>query len=132
MQQLIQEAMEIRPPPEVLRIFGEKVIGDDGERFVARACGRQLSEDLWEGWFEFVAGNRSPVLCSQCATRQPDRAHLRSWAGGLRTVEAEKALQGASAPQPPVVHVPEDEPAYDGPLTSRNIYTRNEPGNERL
>lgn len=80
---------------EVLLDYEKPVIGDDGRRYAARACGREGDGGLWEGWIEFLPEDGSPVLRSERETTQPNRIDTEYWATGLRPVYLEGALHRA-------------------------------------
>src|SRR5262245_27850615 len=71
---------------EVLASFSMPVTDEFGS-YYPRAVGRLASDDMWEGWIEFVAADGwSDVLVTAVESRQPERQHLVYWAPGLRYV----------------------------------------------
>ena len=82
---------------EVLVQYQEVVVGPDGTRYSARACGAALDNVLWEGWVEFVPIAGGPTLRSPRETTQPNLVDTRYWATGLTPVYLEGALMRALA-----------------------------------
>jgi hypothetical protein len=80
---------------EVLVQFSEPVIGRDGTRYVARACGSEMPDGLWQGWIEFLDADGGRALRSGRETTQPNRADTVYWATGLTAVYLEGALERA-------------------------------------
>ncbi|HEX6976515.1 MAG TPA: hypothetical protein VF147_19040 [Vicinamibacterales bacterium] len=100
---------------EVLVEYSEVVIGPDGRRYAARACGSEHGAHLWQGWLEFVPlGEGEPVRTGR-ETTQPNRQDTVYWATGLTPVYLEGALARTLTPPPrmPANHDP--EPIFDGP-----------------
>ena len=101
---------------EVLLEFSDLVRGDDGRRYLARACGGPMPNQQWQGWIEFIpVGENGIVLRSGRETTQPNRQDTEYWATGLRPLYLQGALRRALTPLPPRVQPPELKPAYDGP-----------------
>jgi hypothetical protein len=100
---------------EVFVTFNDRFPGADGTIYLARACGREMSDGRWEGWVEFESADGSAVVRSGRETTQPNRTDAAYWATGLTPVYLEgaldRALQPARAPVPRVEAVP----AFDGP-----------------
>jgi hypothetical protein len=101
---------------EVLAEYPTPIEGANGILYIARVCGAEADNGLWQGWIEFVPldGERS-VLRSPRETTQPNRVDTEYWATGLTPVYLEGALRRALNPlqiRPPA---PKPEPAYDGP-----------------
>lgn len=102
---------------EVLIRFEDTVEGEDGATYLARVCGRQSEDGLWEGWVEFDPVGGGGALRSPRETKQPKRTDLVYWATGLTraylTGALERALYAArpEVPRPSVPTVTE----YDGP-----------------
>lgn len=119
---------------KVLSSFRQPLETVAGTRYHVRACGRQRSDGLWEGWIEFDPDGRSAALRTRRETTQPTLAALEYWASGLTTVYLEGALARAvdaqtGAEAPAAV----DTPAYDAPAPDRaavldpfSIYARSE------
>jgi hypothetical protein len=102
---------------EVLRVFDEPLLGPDGRRYVARVCGAERQDGMWEGWLEFDC--EGAVARTARETTQSRRAALAYWASGLTTVYADGALARALEP-PRLVAVPDvPEPTFDGPAAKR-------------
>ena len=100
---------------EVLAEYPDVVIGGDGKRYAARACGAPFASGQWQGWLEFVNVDSSAAIRSGRETTQPNRVDTVYWASGLTPVYLEGALARAlhpvarSRPRPPAT------PAFDGP-----------------
>ena len=77
---------------EVLIEFDALVVGDDGEKYDARACGGPMPDGLWEGWIEFIPLDGGTPLRSPRETTQPDRSDAVYWASGLTPVYLAGAL----------------------------------------
>jgi hypothetical protein len=101
---------------EVFLEFPDLVLGDDGRRYLARACGASMPNGQWQGWIEFIPlRGDGIVLRSRRETTQPNRQDTEYWATGLTPVYLKGALHRALTPLPPRVLPPEFKPAYDGP-----------------
>lgn len=79
--------------PIVLRTFDEPLSEPAGTAYVAKICGRQRADRLWEGWVEFVPEGGSPVLRSRRETTQPSARLLEGWAERLSRTYLEGALE---------------------------------------
>lgn len=101
---------------EVFINYEKPVLGVDGGRYTARACGRETENGLWEGWIEFVPEDGSAVLRSERETTQPNRADTEYWATGITPIYLEGALRRTLEPREPVFEAPPGRPAYDGPV----------------
>lgn len=77
---------------EVLVEFAEPIIGEDGTRYTARACGAETRDGQWQGWVEFLPPSGDP-LCSARETTQPNRQDTIYWATGLTPVFLEGSLK---------------------------------------
>jgi hypothetical protein len=77
---------------EVLMEFAELVLGKDGTRYRAQACGGVITDGLWEGWIEFIPLTGGVPLRSPRETTQPNRVDTIYWATGLTPVYLEGAL----------------------------------------
>lgn len=100
---------------EVLVQFSDPVEGPNGVLYVARACGGEMRDGLWQGWIEFLpAGNGTPIRTGR-ETTQPNRQDALYWATGLTGVYLEGALHRALNPpvRPPEPDIP--PPVFDGP-----------------
>ena len=100
---------------EVLVQFTEPVIDDDGTAYVARACGSEMPDGLWQGWIEFLPVGNGEAVRSGRETTQPKREDLAYWATGLTAVYLEGALDRALRPavRAPEPHIP--PPVFDTP-----------------
>jgi hypothetical protein len=110
---------------EVLLQFDAALADRSGRTYVARVCGREAEDGLWDGWIEFVPGDGGAALRTPRETRQPDRADLEYWAGGLTVTYLEGALDRALDPRAPDLRPREvpAEPAYDRPAPSSRAET---------
>lgn len=106
---------------EVLVRFEAALAGPGGRAYVARVCGREAGDGLWDGWIEFDPGDGGSVLRTPRETRQPDRADLEYWATGLTVAYLEGALDRALRAQAPEVRPGEAavRPTGDHPAPSR-------------
>lgn len=90
--------------------------GGNDISYVARACGAEADDGLWQGWIEFVPfDGEGIVLRSPRETTQPNRVDTEYWATGLTPVYLEGALRRALNPLQARRAGPKPEPAYDGP-----------------
>jgi hypothetical protein len=101
---------------EVLAEYPAPIRADNGVSYIARVCGTQADDGLWQGWIEFVPlDGDGPVLRTPRETTQPNRIDTEYWATGLTPVYLEGALWRALNPLPARTPAPKPEPAYDGP-----------------
>lgn len=100
---------------EVLVQFADPVVGSDGHVYIARACGSEMPDRLWQGWIEFEPIAGGIVLRSGRETTQPNREDAVYWATGLTTVYLEGALERALKPLIRAVASAPARPTYDGP-----------------
>jgi hypothetical protein len=89
----------------------------DERVYVARVCGHQRDDGMWEGWLEFVPDDGSAAVPSQRETTQPNLADLDYWATGLTPVYLEGALERALTPPAAVATLPVDASAPKAPVT---------------
>ena len=75
--------------------YKEPVVGPDGVRFRARACGLSRTHGHWQGWIEFNPLNGAPTFRSPYETVQPSSIDLEQWADGLTHRYLEDALSRA-------------------------------------
>jgi hypothetical protein len=83
---------------EVLVEFAKPVIGRDGSRYVARACGSESHDRMWQGWVEFLPMAGGDAIRTPRETTQPNRQDTEYWATGLTPIYLEGALERASNP----------------------------------
>lgn len=104
----------------VLVQFESPVSGENGHAYIARVCGRQAADNMWEGWIEFDPGSGGPVLRTPRETTQPNQTDLEYWASGLTEAYLEGALERALNPEPTGAppRTVGAKPAYDGPAPS--------------
>jgi hypothetical protein len=101
---------------EVLVEFSEPIESENGDRYIARACGGPTgSNGLWQGWIEFIPTSGGEVLRSGRETTQPNRQDTLYWATGLSNVYLEGALKRALHPLERAPAEPTPQPAFDGP-----------------
>jgi hypothetical protein len=100
---------------EVLAEYSDVVIGADGKRYAARACGAPVPSGQWQGWLEFVDMESGAAIRSARETTQPNRIDTAYWASGLTPVYLEGSLERALHPATrPRTRTP-SAPAFDGP-----------------
>ena len=103
---------------EVLVEFADAVRGDGGKSYIARACGSQMPDGMWQGWIEFLPIGSGDPIRSARETTQPNREDTVYWATGLTPVYLEGALQRALKP---LVRTPPRDiapPSFDSPAPS--------------
>lgn len=100
---------------EVLVEFSEPVLSEAGVPYLARACGRPMSDGMWEGWIEFVPVGLGEAVRSGRETTQPNRQDTLYWATGLTEVYLEGALERALKPLVLTPPRPAAEPLFEGP-----------------
>ena len=100
---------------EVLAQFAGPVIGNDGLKYAAQACGAQKSDGLWEGWIEFIPLEGGPALRSSRETTQPNRVDAEYWATGLTTIYLQGALARALNPRVRNTGITPPRPVFDAP-----------------
>src|SRR4051812_7545863 len=61
---------------------------------MARACGGEMPDGMWQGWVEFTPEDGEPVRSTR-ETTQPNRQDTEYWATGLTHVFLEGSLQRA-------------------------------------
>lgn len=100
---------------EVLVQFSDPIVTSDGAAYVARACGNQMPDGLWQGWIEFLPVGEGKAIRSGRETTQPNRDDAVYWATGLTNVYLEGALDRALNPlvRPVAPTIP--PPVFDGP-----------------
>jgi hypothetical protein len=107
------------PRPEVIVAevfveFEEPIVGEDGERYIARACGSEMRGGRWQGWVEFLPVSGDPVRSAR-ETTQPNRQDTIYWATGLTPVFLQGSLRRALHPLVrPIARVMEP-PRFGGP-----------------
>lgn len=100
---------------EVLVEFTEPVMSDDGQTYIARACGGKMPDGMWQGWLEFLPIGGGDPIRSGRETTQPNHTDVVYWATGLTPIYLEGALQRALKP---LVRLPAREtptPIFEGP-----------------
>ena len=101
---------------EVLVRYSDRITGSDGVTYTAQACGREMADGRWEGWFEFLSLDGASTLRSPRETTQPNRTDTEYWATGISGVYLEGALERCLDPLVVVPAPPDPSPAFDGPL----------------
>ena len=100
---------------EVLVQFTEPVVRSESEAYIARACGAEMPDGLWQGWIEFLPIDDGEAVRSGRETTQPNRADTLYWATGLTPVYLEGALGRALKPLTRAVADPVPPPVFDAP-----------------
>ena len=100
---------------ETLVTYQSPVVGPDGERYEARACGAPDDAGTWQGWIEFVPLDGGVPLRSPRETTQPNRVDTLYWATGLTAVYLEGALQRALEPRRATPVAPPERSMFDEP-----------------
>ena len=101
---------------EVLVRYSDRIIGSDGVTYSVQACGREMADGRWEGWFEFLSLDGATTLRSPRETTQPNRKDTEYWATGISPVYLEGALERCLDPLVTVPAVVDPAPEFDGPL----------------
>lgn len=115
---------------EMLVEFAAVIVGKNGRRYHAHACGAQMSDGKWQGWLEFVPLDGGQPIRSARETTQPNRSDAKYWATGLTPVYLEGALQRALTPRV-VRHVATGVPIFDEPTPSMYAVVSVSPGTTR-
>jgi hypothetical protein len=100
---------------EVLVEFTEPVVAKDGSTYVARACGSEMDNGMWQGWLEFLPIESGEAVRSSRETTQPNRQDTEYWATGLTAVYLEGALDRAMNPLTKAPARPAPEPVFNTP-----------------
>jgi hypothetical protein len=100
---------------EVFVEFAEPVVSKDGATYIARACGGETDNGMWQGWLEFVPIDSGEPLRSGRETTQPNRQDTEYWATGLTPIYLEGALDRALNPLTKVPARPAPEPVFNAP-----------------
>ena len=100
---------------EVLVQFSDAVTIRGGHTYVARACGSEMPDGLWQGWIEFVPLVGGEPLRTGRETTQPNRADVLYWATGLTPVYLEGALERALKPAHRPIEPAIPPPIFEGP-----------------
>jgi hypothetical protein len=100
---------------EVLVQFTEPVIRSETEAYIARACGAEMPDGLWQGWIEFLPIGDGEAVRSGRETTQPNRGDALYWATGLTAIYLEGALDRALKPLTRAASDPVTPPVFDGP-----------------
>jgi hypothetical protein len=106
---------------EVLVQFSDPVVGPNEEVYVARACGAEMPDGLWQGWIEFLPVRTGDPLRSGRETTQPNREDTVYWATGLTTVYLDGALNRALKPAVRGAEPAIPPPVFDGPAKEEPI-----------
>jgi hypothetical protein len=101
----------------VLVQFDTPIVDSAGRTFIARACGREGEDGLWQGWIEFEPADGGMTLRTPRETDQPNLKDIEYWATGLTFTYLEGALERAERPHEtrPPRRVIDARPAFDGP-----------------
>jgi len=125
---------------EVFVEFAEPVVAKDGATYLARACGGEMDNGMWQGWLEFLPIENGEAVRSGRETTQPNRQDTEYWATGLTPIYLEGALDRAQNPpikgparpaKEPVFHAPAPDlaaapPAGDSVLNPFSVYRKGE------
>jgi hypothetical protein len=104
---------------EMISEFAVVLVGENGTRYQAHACGAEMADRTWQGWLEFVPlDNSGPTIRSGRETTQPNWKTLQYWATGLTPVFLEGALQRALKPAVIRPAAPHAAPRFDGPRSN--------------
>jgi hypothetical protein len=99
---------------EVLVEFADPV-SNAGKSYIARACGDEMPDGMWQGWIEFIPIGEGEPVRSGRETTQPNRTDTEYWATGLTSIFLEGSLARALKPlRRPVARQPEP-PIFDTP-----------------
>jgi hypothetical protein len=121
MMSCITGAPEV-PLAEVLVEFSDAVSSEDGKAYIARACGGEMTDGLWQGWIEFLPTAEGEPIRSSRETTQPNRQDTLYWATGLTFVYLEGALRRTlKRPSRPIARgiTP---PHFDGPAEAFAVH----------
>ena len=99
--------------------FETPIVHTDGTRYLAKACGREREDGLWEGWIEFEDAAGGRVLRTVRETTQPNLADLRYWATGLSEVYLRGALDRIPRADAPNYRPAVKPPQYEEPAEPR-------------
>jgi hypothetical protein len=113
---------------EVLVQFSDVVVGANGARFRARACGAPVESGQWHGWLEFIDADTGSAVRSRRETTQPNKTDAVYWATGLTPVYLEGALHRALDPPVRRSTAPVQEPVFGGPAPSAAATHPADPG----
>ena len=100
---------------EVLVKYTAKVFGNDGAEYSPQACGGVADDGLWEGWIEFLSGDRA--IRTGRETEQPNRDALIYWAEGLTIAYLEGALIRATTTRTVIPREIAARPHFDRPAS---------------
>jgi hypothetical protein len=102
---------------EVLVEFTERVVAKDGTAYIARACGGETGNGMWQGWIEFLPerGEAAEPVRSSRETTQPNRQDTIYWATGLTPVFLEGSLDRALNPLTKAPTARDPEPVFSEP-----------------
>ena len=101
---------------EVLVQFSEPVGKPGGITYLARACGGEMPDGLWQGWVEFLPLEGGDPIRSGRETTQPNREDTLYWATGLTPIYLEGALDRALNPHVRPASEPLPRPVFNGPV----------------
>jgi len=103
---------------EVFVEFAEPVVAKDGATYIARACGGEMDNGMWQGWLEFLPNENGEPVRSGRETTQPNRQDTEYWATGLTAIYLEGALDRAQNPPIKVPTRPAPEPVFEAPANN--------------
>lgn len=100
---------------ELLVEFTEPVSSGEGKTYIARACGDEMPDGMWQGWIEFKPIGEGEPVRSGRETTQPNRTDTEYWATGLTPIFLEGALARALKPLRRPVARQADSPIFETP-----------------
>jgi hypothetical protein len=112
---------------EVFREFETPLIAEDGRSYMARVCGDEMRNGLWQAWVEFLPVADGEPVRSGRETTQPNRADTVYWATGLTRVYLEGALHRALNPLKRPIARRAPRAIFDEPARRFLDRTRDEP-----
>ena len=116
---------------EVFEQFADALLGSDGVRYRAQACGSEMPDGKWQGWLEFMPLDGATPVGSGRETTQPNRKDLAYWASGLTRVYLEGALERALNPLITRTTT-RAEPVFDGPAPKKYAQDSSAPEREAV
>jgi hypothetical protein len=85
------------PTVHVLAPSAEFLVGERGQRYVARACAAPRDDGNWDGWCIFLPFGHGLPLVTERDTIQSTFAGVKSWADRMTAVDLQHVFQRARA-----------------------------------
>jgi hypothetical protein len=85
------------PTVYVLAPCPQFVVGDRGQRYLARACAASRSDGQWDRWFIFLPFGYGLPVATDRETVDGMLGEVKSWAEAMTTGELQDMLQRAQA-----------------------------------